>query len=58
MQKEIKELEKLVADFDFLFQEGVIMSNAEHTQATKLIAQLSDTVRDFYLNNPAHATNQ
>lgn len=45
--KEIEALEKLVGEFDFLLQEGVIMTHSEYLKATKLAENLEDIIGDF-----------
>jgi hypothetical protein len=45
MQKELNQLEELVAEFDYLVNEGVIGSESERVQLARLAGSLSEITR-------------
>ena len=47
LSKEIRSLEELVGVFDFLLQEGVVMTKTEHKKLDFLLSSLTAIVDDF-----------
>lgn len=52
MQGAIKQLVELTAEFEYMFQEGAIMSEEEQAKVKGCADQLNAILKDIWINDP------